>query len=108
MAITRDFNEIVQERALRDVAFREGLLRESVESMLAGDTNTGKTLLMDYINAAIGFEGLGRLVHKSPESLMKMCSPDGNPTADDLFAIIHALQQKEGLHFQVQAVRHSA
>ena len=104
MSLTQDFNEIVQERALRDVAFREGLLRESVESMLAGDTNVGKALLVHYINATVGFEGLGRLVYKSPESLMRMCSPDGNPTADDLFTIIYALQQKEGLHFQVQAV----
>jgi hypothetical protein len=108
MAITRDFNETVQERALRDTAFREGLLRESVENMLAGDTNTGKALLTDYINAAVGFEGLGRLVHKSPASLMRMCSPEGDPTADDLFTIIYALQQKEGLHFQVQAVYRSA
>src|SRR5262249_6099459 len=104
MAMTQDFKEIVQERALRDVAFREGLLRESVESMLAGDTKTGKALLMDYINATVGFEGLGRLVHKSPESLLRICSPDGNPTANDFFAIICALQQKEGLHLQVQAV----
>ena len=104
MAMTQDFNEIVHERALRDIAFREGLLRESVECMLAGDTSAGKALLKHYIKATVGFEGLGRLVHKSPESLMRICSPDGNPSADDLFAIICALQQKEGLHFQVQMV----
>jgi hypothetical protein len=104
MPITQDFKEIVHERALRDIAFREGLLRESVENMLAGDTNTGKALLRYYINATVGFEGLGKLVHKSPKSLMRMCSSDGNPTANNLFAIISALQQKEGLHFQVQAV----
>ena len=28
MSITQDFKEIVQERALRDSVFREGLLRE--------------------------------------------------------------------------------
>src|SRR5579859_5858271 len=104
MAITQDFNEIVQERALRDIAFKEGLLRESIESMLAGDMSTGKALLMDYINVTVGLEGLGGLVHKSSESLMSIFSPDGNPAADDLFAIIHTLQEKEGLHFQVQAV----
>jgi hypothetical protein len=104
MAITCDFDEIVHERALRDVAFREGLLGESVECMLAGDVNTGKSLLMNYINATVGFEGLGRLVHQSSESLMKMCSSDGNPTANDLFAVIYALQKREGLHFQVQMV----
>jgi hypothetical protein len=105
MAITRDFKETVQARALRDTAFREGLLRESIENMLAGDTDTGKALLRDYINATIGFEGLSVLVHKSPKSLMRMCSHNGNPTANNLFTIIHILQQKEGVRFQIQAVR---
>jgi hypothetical protein len=56
MAITRDFKETVQARALRDTAFREGLLRECVENMLAGDTDTGKALLRDYIKEGIRFE----------------------------------------------------
>jgi DNA-binding phage protein len=105
MAIIRDFKETVQARALQDPAFREGLLRESIDNMLAGDTETGKALLRDYINATIGFEELGNLIHKSPKSLMRMCSSSGNPTANNLFDIIHTLQQREGLHLQVQAVR---
>src|SRR4051812_38097294 len=102
MAITRDFKETVQARALHDSAFREGLLKESIDNMLAGDIETGKALLRDYINATIGFEELGNLIHKSPKSLMRMCSVSGNPTANNLFDIIHALQQKEGFHLQVQ------
>lgn len=105
MAITRDFKETVQARALRDTAFREGLLRECVENMLAGDTDTGKALLRGYINATVGFEGLSTLVRKSLKSLMRMCSQNGNPMANNLFTIIHILQQKEGIRFQVQAVR---
>ena len=58
MAITRDFKETVQTRALSDHKFREGLLRESIESMLSGDIKTGKALLRDYINATVGFEKL--------------------------------------------------
>jgi len=54
MAMVRDFKETVQARALRDPAFREGLLRESIDSMLAGDTETGKALLRNYINAMDG------------------------------------------------------
>src|SRR5258708_32568948 len=101
MAIIRDFKETVQARALHDPAFREGLLRESIDNMLAGDTDTGKALLRDYINATVGFEELGKLLQKSPKSLMRMCSSSGNPTASNLFDIIHTLQQREGLHFQV-------
>lgn len=104
MAITRDFKETIQARALRDADFREGLLKESIESMLSGDTETGKSLLRDYIKATMGFEELGTLTSKSPKSLMRMVSPSGNPTANNLFRIIHTIQEREGLHLQVQAV----
>ena len=53
MPFTRDFKETVQVRAARDTAFREGLLKEGVECLLAGDVDTGKTVLRDYINATI-------------------------------------------------------
>ena len=102
MAITRNFKETIQARALKDSKFRTGLLKESIESMLAGDTETGKIILRDYINATIGFEKLGSMVEKSPKSLMRMFSPSGNPTANNLFGIIHTLQKKEGVHFEVK------
>jgi len=105
MAITRNFKETIQARALKDSKFRTGLLKESIESMLAGDTETGKMILRDYINATIGFEKLGSIVEKSPKSLMRMFSPSGNPTANNLFGIIHTLQEKEGVHFEVKASR---
>lgn len=59
MAITRHFKETIQARAQRDPEFRVGLLKESIENLLAGDTETGKIILRDYINATIGFETLG-------------------------------------------------
>ena len=105
MAITRNFKETIQARALKDAKFRTGLLKESIESMLAGDTETGKMILRDYINATIGFEKLGSMVEKSPKSLIRMFSPSGNPTANNLFGIIHTLQKKEGVHFEVKTSR---
>jgi len=103
MSLTRNFKQTIQARALRDPEFREGLFRESIDAMLAGDTDTGKMLLRDYINATIGFEELGRIADRSPKSLMRMFSPSGNPTANNLFAIIHVLQAKEGLRLEVKA-----
>jgi DNA-binding phage protein len=102
MAITRDFKETVQARALHDREFREGMLRESIECMLAGDLKTGKALLRDYINAVIGFEELAKLIKKDPKSLMRMLSTDGNPTASNLFDVICALEKKEKIHYQLQ------
>ncbi len=51
MALTRDFKETVMARARRDPEFREGLLREAVECLLANDMDAGKIRLRDYINA---------------------------------------------------------
>ena len=101
MAITRNFKETVQARALRDPEFREGMLRESIECMLAGDLKTGKALLRDYINAIIGFERLAKLTKKDPKSLMRMLSTDGNPTASNLFDVICALEKEENIHYQL-------
>ncbi len=105
MVLTRNFKETIQARIARDPTFREELLKEGVESLLSGDMDTGKAVLRDYINATIGFQELGGLTAKSPKSLMRMFSPNGNPQARNLFEIIGCLQKREGLHFKVQAVR---
>ena len=105
MAITREFKETVKARALRDSEFREGLLRESIECMLSGDIDTGKTILRDYIKATIGFEELAQLMNLSPKSLIRMFGPSGNPTAHNLFGVMNTLQQREGVKLHVHAVR---
>ena len=103
MALTRDFKETIQARAQRDPAFRKALLQEGVECLLAGDVDTGKALLRDYINATIGFEELSQVFDKSSKSLMRMFSPKGNPQASNLFAVIQYLQEQEGIHLEVIA-----
>ena len=108
MPLTRDFKETVRARIERDPAFREALLKEGVECLLAGDAETGKAVLRDFINATIGFRELGELTDKSPKSLMRMLGPDGNPQARNLFEIIGCLQEREGLRLTVRAVRESA
>lgn len=102
MALTRDFKETIQMRARRDAAFRKELLREGMESFLAGDVETGKTVLRDYINATVGFNELAAVTHNSPKSLMRMLGPSGNPQARNLFAIIRYLQHKEGVRLRVR------
>ena len=54
MALTRDFRETVKARAERDAAFREALLTEAVELLIAGDLEVGKALLRDSTNATVG------------------------------------------------------
>ena len=105
MTITRNFKETVQARALDDSKFREGMLRESLECMLAGDFGTGKALLRDYVNAIIGFGQLAKLTKKDSKSLMRMLSADGNPTASNLFDVIYVLEKKEKVHYRLQPIR---
>jgi DNA-binding phage protein len=104
MALTRDFKETVRARVQRDPAFRRELLREGVESFLAGDVETGKSVLRDYINATIGFTGLAEITHHSSKSLMRMLGPSGNPHAKNLFEIVSCLQQEAGVRFELKAL----
>lgn len=103
MALTKDFKETIQIRAQHDPAFRKALLQKGSECLLAGDIDTGKAVLRDYINATIGFEELSKVFDKSSKSLMRMFGPKGNPQASNLFAVISYLQQQEGIHLEVKA-----
>jgi hypothetical protein len=71
MPLTRSFRETVQARARRDVKFRQALLGEAMQMLLAA---------------------LGR----SPKSLMRMFGLGGNPTAENLLAVIGVLQGEAG------------
>ena len=105
MALTRGSKETIKERAERDPKFRAALLTEAVEQMLAGDLDTGKAVLRDYINATVGFERLACETGTPAKSLMRMFGPKGNPRADNLFAVISRLQKASGVKLGVAAGR---
>ena len=105
MALTRDFRETILARAKADPRFREGLLRDGVESMLSGDVDAGKAILRDYIKATIGFERLGAETSLSPKSLIRMFGPAGNPQARNLFTIVAHLQRLAQVTLHVTAQR---
>lgn len=103
MALTREFKELVQKRVERDPAFRDALLREGVDTLLAGDVDTGKAVLRDYIKATVGFEKLAEATGTPPKSLVRMLGPRGNPQARNLFGIIGYLQKQAGIELHVAA-----
>jgi hypothetical protein len=107
MALTRDFKETIQTRVRHDPAFREELFKEGIQCLLAGDLDTGKAILRDYINATVGFEELSNITEKSAKSLMRMFGPKGNPQARNLFEVLGHLQKKEGVKLEVHSVRHN-
>ena len=69
IALTKYFKDTIQARAQRDPAFRKALLQEGVECLLAGDIDTGKAVLRDYINATIGFEELSSQIWSAPSRI---------------------------------------
>lgn len=105
MALTRSFKETVQARVAKDPAFRSALLREGIEALLAGDVETGKAIVRDYIKATVGFETLGAKTGVSPKSLIRMFGPNGNPQARNLFAVLGQLQKQTRVRIQVRAER---
>jgi DNA-binding phage protein len=66
---------------------------------------TGKAVLRDYINATVGFEALAAATGISAKSLMRMFGPNGNPQAQNLFAVLNFLQQQANLRIEVNTVR---
>lgn len=106
MALTRDFKETILARVQADPKFREALLKEGIETMLAGDVDSGKAVIRDYIKATVGFEKLGAETGSSPKSLIRMFGSNGNPQAKNLFAVISHLQQLAGLTLHVTAQKH--
>jgi len=108
MALTRHFRETVQVRAQSDARFRRALLEEAVNEILTGKLATGKALLRDYVNATLGFEKLSTEVGKSEKSLQRMLGPSGNPTAENLIAILVVLQEHESVQFKVKLKKDAA
>ena len=101
MPLTRSFKELVQRHVADDPAFGTALLREGIDAMLAGDVETGKTILRDYIKGTVGFQRLGEAIGAQPKSLIRMFGPRGNPQARNLFGVIDYLQEQAGVRLHV-------
>jgi DNA-binding phage protein len=103
MALTRDFKETILARVRRDSRFREALFTEAINAYLSGSTAVGKAILRDLVNATLGFEGLAAEVNRPSKSLHRMLAPRGNPSTDNFFSIVSALQKKTRVKLRVTA-----
>jgi DNA-binding phage protein len=100
---TRRFRDSVKADLETSAEFRGALLSEAVACMVAGDVETGKIVLREYVNATVGFVKLGAALGRPPKSLMRMLSPTGNPQARNLFEMVACLQKVEGTVLQIHA-----
>jgi hypothetical protein len=103
MTNTRRFSDTVKADLEQNRDFRRALLSEAVACMVAGDLETGKTVLREYVNGTVGFPALGKALNRSPKSLMRMLSSSGNPQARNLFEMVAYLQKAEGTVLEVMA-----
>ncbi len=103
MALTREFRNTIAARVERDPRFREALFTEALNAYFAGDTAVGKAILRDLVNATIGFEELALTIKKPSKSLHRMLAPRGNPSTDNFFSIVNALQRKAHVKLRVTA-----
>lgn len=102
MALTRDFKQTVVARVKSDPAFAQALLNEAVTLFLNGEPETAKLILRDLVNATVGFEALAKDIHTPSKSLHRMLSKSGNPTMENLSAILVAI--KKALHVDIKAL----
>ena len=94
MGLTRDFKETVIARVERDPAFAKELLDEATTLLLRGEAETARVILRDLVNATLGFEQLAKPTDVPSKSLHRMLSPKGNPSMDNLAAILSAVSSK--------------
>jgi len=103
MPLTRDFRVTILARARRDVRFCQALLIEAINDYLTGETAVGKSILRDLVNATIGFERLALVVGKPSKSLHRMLGARGNPSSENFFEIVQALQRHLRVKLHVTA-----
>jgi hypothetical protein len=93
MALTREFKELVQKPVERDPAFRDAILREGVDTLLAADVDTDKAILCAYIKATGGFEKLAEATGTPPQK----SRPHARTARQSAGGIIGCLQEQAGV-----------
>jgi DNA-binding phage protein len=102
--ITRDASQTIQERVQADQVFAAALLNEAASLFLNGEPETARLILRDLVNATVGFEELAKETARPSKSLHRMLSARGNPTMDNLTAILQVLRKRLGVSLDVQVI----
>ncbi|NJO99079.1 MAG: transcriptional regulator [Pleurocapsa sp. CRU_1_2] len=104
MTITRDFKETINARVKREPEFAKALLDEAVSLFLNGEPETARLILRDLVNATTGFEELANKTSLPSKSLHRMLSAKGNPTMNNLTAILSVLRKQLNVNLEVNTV----
>lgn len=107
MVLTRDFRCTIVERVHRDPKFARALLDEAIAGFLNGEPDAARLLLRDLVNATVGFDALSAATAKPSKSLQRMLSSRGNPSMNNLAAIIGAVRRELKVDLEVRSVKES-
>lgn len=80
-------------------------LERAVTMFLAGEMATARSLIREAINASDGYAALSRRTGTPEKSLVRMFGPKGNPRAENLAAVLAALQRLGRFRLSVKTVR---
>jgi len=105
MVLTRDFKRTILERAQRDRKFARALLDESIAGFLNGQPEAARLALRTLVNSTLGFDRLAALTDKPSKSLQRMLSSNGNPSMDNLAAILAAVRRTLDVDIEVHSVK---
>jgi DNA-binding phage protein len=88
----------------RDPEFARALLDEAATLFLNGEPDTARLILRDLVDATVGFEGLAVETAKPAKSLHRMLSKTGNPTMDNVAAILAVVRKKLRVDIRAHSV----
>ena len=96
MALTHDYSETIAARIRHDPAFARALLAETAALFLDDEPDTARLVLRELVNATVGIETLAADTAKPAKSLHRMLAKGGNPTMDNLAAILGVVRERLG------------
>ena len=105
LTLHRRMSRAIYRRIRADCTFRTGLLTAAVQALLDDDVALAQGLLRRLIDATIGFNVLATLMDSNPKSLIRMLSPNGNPSARLLMSIIARVAGVESVRLSVRTER---
>ena len=102
MPLTREFKETVMLRAKQDPKFRQELIVEATNAFLENDVDTGKRLLLDYLNATDTLPSIAKELKQNEKSIRRMVGPRGNPTLKNFTSLLNACMRRESIELHVR------
>lgn len=92
--LTKDVNEMSEEEIQSDSDLAIAILEEAISVFINGEPDVARLMLRNLVNATVGFETLATKTDKPSKSLHRMLSAKGNPTMDNLVAIVSVLREQ--------------